>query len=346
MLGTKVTATGFRERRVDYDWTLSKRVKDIMSETPDGAMFMLPSTSEVEVPLQQVRWIEYEISAQRNQGSVRTMTGVRGEVCLTNSGNAATANLAVAIAVQAKSSGQYTDVTAAPVDVSSEPVLSIGETFCYPYEITFPSLTNAEYRTQAHVIISNAAGHSDQKYDSGGASTGGTTFTVPSVTTDGPAMDTEATVDDGGDVNHNSGTLRGPCAEIYYLWGCSTPDDLNPWHFSGSGRVSYVVDMQNNFSCGDSFDFTNTATLTEGSSGTHRSAHATLHITSSKCGPAKGCTLTLGYWKQPFHQWPDEMLWSWSHVRNIDFFDSGRNWQATLDAAPKGDAYLILAIST
>ena len=90
MVGTKVTATGFRERRLDHDWTLSKRVKDIMSERPDCAMFMLPSTSEVEVPLQQVRWIEYEISAQRNQGSVRTMTGIRGEVCLTNSGSAAT----------------------------------------------------------------------------------------------------------------------------------------------------------------------------------------------------------------------------------------------------------------
>src|SRR5689334_19278020 len=56
-LSATKTATGFYESRVDYNWTLSKHVKTIMDEKFGLGMYALPSTSEVEIPKGEVRWI-------------------------------------------------------------------------------------------------------------------------------------------------------------------------------------------------------------------------------------------------------------------------------------------------
>ena len=53
-LAAAVTATGFRESRVGYDWTLHKRVKEIMGEE----MRPLPSTTTVHLGIGDVSWIE------------------------------------------------------------------------------------------------------------------------------------------------------------------------------------------------------------------------------------------------------------------------------------------------
>ncbi|HKO11588.1 MAG TPA: hypothetical protein VJV22_06455 [Acidobacteriaceae bacterium] len=348
-LSVASTATGFFETRLSYDWTLTKRVKSIMDMTPDGAMYELPSTSELEIPAGQVRWIEYEISAQRSPAVPTTSTGVRGQVCVTNAGSAIITDPQIVSLVQsATTPGNFTDVASSPVGVNAKESLGPGESYCYPYETTFTRVAGALYRTTASVTVASESGHPA----SGAVATASATstpvaFSVPSTVSQGEPVDASALAYDGMNVNSQQ-SRSGPCAEHFYLWWCSTDTEHDPWQFWGSGTVSFVVDQHNFFSCGESFDFTNAAVLVEGgtsinASHTRHQAQATIRLASAECAPNPGCTLTQGYWKQPFHIWPDQRDGS-NWIRNdVEFFDSGITWQQTLDTPTRGDAYLILA---
>jgi hypothetical protein len=336
------SAIGFFESRRDYDWTLTKEVADIMDADEHG-MFSIGSTSRVEIPQREVRWIDYKIVATRNDGSTKLTQGVRGEICVTNGNSSPTSGLAIVTVVQMKSgAGSFQEYKSANVNLGAHAVLEPGERWCYPYELTFPITSGALYRATARVTITPASG----KGTLSATPSSETSFTIPTSSVEGAPVDANAVIIDGMD-GLNTLTRSGPCAEYFYLYWCTSNTDELVWQASGSRTIMFVVDVHNNFGCGRDFDLTNTAVLVEGgsdatASGVKRTASATLHVTAPACPAAPdACTLTQGYWKQTKHLWPDEIVLG--HIyRYWQFFTSGKMWQEILDTAPRGDAYIIL----
>ena len=124
-LSATKTATGFREDRLEYDWSVKKTLVAIMA---GPHMLKEPLTGQTTVRADDPRWLEYRIVATRNDGTRYSATGVRGNVCVTNGGSVATQGLAITDVVQTKTgSGQYQDYVSQPVDVSAKPVLAAGE---------------------------------------------------------------------------------------------------------------------------------------------------------------------------------------------------------------------------
>ena len=344
LLEVSQTALGFLESRQDYDWTLTKEVFDIMDEDERG-MFSIGSTTNVEIPRRQVRWIDYKIVATRGEGTTALVRGVRGEICVKNNAASPTTGLKIIAVVQAKTgSGSFTDVMTTETKLGAHSAIAAGERRCYPYELTLPLTTGATYRVTARVTTVAASGKSDTKSYAPATETA---FSIPATATAGAPIDAEAVIVDGMD-GLNTATRSGPCAEHFYLYWCTSNTDDVVWQASGSRTIMFMVDMHNNFACGDAFDFTNTAVLVEGgssasASGTRRTASATLHITTPPCAPAPdACTLTQGYWKQTHHLWPDETVLG-HRYRHWEFFTSGKVWQQILDTPARGDAYIILA---
>jgi len=73
------------------------------------------------------------------------VTGVRGEICVTNGGEAATQNLTIVDTIEIKIDDEkYKPYVTENVDTSANPVIDPGESYCYPYEILFtlPDLEN------------------------------------------------------------------------------------------------------------------------------------------------------------------------------------------------------------
>lgn len=94
---------------------------------------------------------------ERFDGTDRT--GVRGQVCVSNTGDYPTENLSIADIVQINAgSGGFSDYIATGIDVSRHPSLLPGESHCYPYEIEFFPVEGAKYRNLAHASITNHAG--------------------------------------------------------------------------------------------------------------------------------------------------------------------------------------------
>lgn len=88
--------------------------------------------------------------------------GVRGTVCVTNSGDRATDGLLIVDTVQykPKGGGQFQDFgDSVVVDLGNYSVLGPGEKHCYEYEITFEPIQDAIYRNTARVTITNHSGH-------------------------------------------------------------------------------------------------------------------------------------------------------------------------------------------
>lgn len=354
-LSATKTATGFNETHREYDWTLEKHVKEIMDEKPGRGMYALPSTSEVEIPKGEARWIEYEIIATRNQGTTIRATGVRGEVCVTNGGSVATEGLQILDVIQTKSGGSnYQDLKSQAIPVAQKAVLVAGESYCYPYEITFTGTPGSQYRNTARVTITNHSGHLGSPF--GPAANGDgvkADFSMPTHASEIAAVDADAVIHENIGANDQSSSIA-PCSQIFYHYWCSTGSP-NEWQLTASGSVTYILDLYNFFGCGDSFDFVNTATLTEGgtsptASGRQTTATSSLHVTSPACDTHEGCTHSVPYWKDLNHSWPDQTSgykvltgWNWT-IRTMNaYFDSGRSWQQVLDGNAGANAYSTLA---
>jgi hypothetical protein len=350
------TATGFFENRLDYEWTLTKRVEDIMDEGPTG-MFSIGSTSEVRIPRREVRWIEYVIEAERREGTTKQVAGVRGQICVKNTGSVATQGLKIIDVVQVKNGGgHFTNLKSVSVNVSTKPVLGPNESYCYPYEMLLDRASGARYRNTARVTIDNYSGHDEAEYgpcdddegddDRADKSSGvKVSFTIPTTPSAGPPMDADAVIHDGMKVD-NRADRSGPCAEHFYLYWCTTDTSREEWYLTqAKNHILYVIDLHNFFGCDDSFDFPNTAELIEGGtsgSGVRHTAYANVRVTSDACAPPPGCVRTDDYWKQTAHAWPYEPL-APSWIRDdSEFFDSGKTWQETV-ASRRDDAYSALA---
>jgi DNA-binding winged helix-turn-helix (wHTH) protein len=85
-------------------------------------------------------------------------SGVDGQICVSNTGNFSTQNLAVVATVQSigKNVGNLYTTS---LDVSAHPVLEADETHCYPYKLFIDTLKNADtIKVNAIITITNYVG--------------------------------------------------------------------------------------------------------------------------------------------------------------------------------------------
>ena len=132
------------------------------SLTPTPETGLTPSLTPTCLPCRGTS-LEAEKTAEgfveERQGVI--VYGVRGMVCVTNSGERPTENLQIVDVVQAKQQRQhFVNLHSAEVNLSEKPQLQPGETYCYAYEITFEPLEGdmVHYRNLALVTITNHSG--------------------------------------------------------------------------------------------------------------------------------------------------------------------------------------------
>ena len=303
--GTSVSATKTAEGYwiQDYDWTVEKSADQ----------------NEVTIARGQSHTVTFTITATR--GEPRDIYGVRGEICVTNSGDEPTEELQILDVVQYKSGpGQFQDLVSERVDTSAKPVLEPGESYCYPYDVEFVPVEGAIYRNEARVTITNHSGWLGTPF--GPNPKAG--FSLPSTPT---VRDETATLSDA---------LACPTG-----FSC-TPGTAGPWSLSDSRQVPLVVTVTNVSACDTTRELVNTATLTEDDTGTTRTAQATVTLVAPPCetepgGELEGCTLTQGYWKN-HDAWPE------GYDPDDYFFSSNQSWLEVLQTPPaRGNAYYILA---
>lgn len=262
------TATGFWEQEISYDWSIQK------SANP----------TSIEINRGECKTVTYTIDVTRNETLRTNYFGVEGYITVANGGSFATEGLKIIDIVQVKrSSGQFEDYHQVEVDVSAKPVLEPGESYSYPYKISFNPVDGAIYRNVAKVTITNHAGHNGEEFGPGsesGKEGVAADFSLP----DSPGfikIDDEAQVSD-----------VHTCPDGFTC----TPSDTGPWHFTDTGRVSFTTNVCNiSAMCDSYFDLINMATLTESTTGQQSSATAAVEIYTGEC--SHGGTLTIGYWK-------------------------------------------------
>ncbi len=297
------TAEGYWIR--DYAWSIGKQA-DVDSLT---------------IPRGESRTVTFTIEATRGEPS--ETYGVRGEICVTNGGEQATANLTIVDVVQYKlpGPGQFQDLFEATVDTSAKPVLAPKESYCYPYDVQFRPVSGASYRNEARVTITNHSGHLGKPFGPEPKED----FSLPSMPTE---RDATATLTD---------TLDCPAG-----FTC-TPGAAGPWPLTDSHTVSIAVTVTNDSACDTTATLANTATLTEDDSETEHTDSAEVTLVAPRCvtepgGELEGCTLTQGYWKTHPGAWPKD------YKPTDDFYSSGKKWIDVLWTAPsRGNAYYILA---
>jgi hypothetical protein len=338
------TAAGYYENVTEYDWALNTKVNEIMGEH----MLPEPSVSTTDILVGEVKWIMYDFTATRTALPQRSETGVRGRICVTNTGSSPTKNLFVSDVVQlALPTGQFSDVRRASVDLGGSPVLEPGVSQCYPYSTPFTGTPGTAYRNVAQVTIGNYAQHSGTPYGPSGSGTA-LAFSLPRTQTAG--------------VRHGEALLKAgvaqACANIFPTILCNGSEGFRDMVLTDSKSFTYprTVDGYNFHVCGEELPFTTFAKLTElgpydtGVTAETHTASATLTVDTGECKPKPanpGCTVTQGYWKN--HDWPTHSIWppstlaTWPDINGFKFFDSNMEWPDVLNVEPRGDAYLILA---
>ena len=151
-LTANLTATGHVGQ--GSSWEITKTV------TPDiNIKIIAPDFWELrwsDPPGSSSATATYTIAVTRSGGPGESM--VDGQICVTNGGGA-TENLQIVDVVQYKlDSGKFEDYVAGVVDLSAKPVLAPGESYCYPYSVSFTPVAGATYRNVARITITNHSG--------------------------------------------------------------------------------------------------------------------------------------------------------------------------------------------
>ncbi|HEX2778675.1 MAG TPA: hypothetical protein VHM30_04190 [Gemmatimonadaceae bacterium] len=339
-LSAALTASGFDEARLEYDWSFENKVFAIWAGDMEH-MIREASTSRTTVRPGETKWLEYRFTATRDQGTTSLAAGVRGAICVSNAGGSATQGLAITQTVQAIGAGQsWQNLLNRDLDISAKPVLAAGESYCYPYEIAFAPAADAQYRAVARVVVSNGA----------------SVEVAPALFTKGSrtlvVRDSTAVVEEG---------LLAGCHNIFPSVICTFGNALTPVEVHGTTSFDIVVDQHNFHVCGETLAYVNRGTLTEGGprgAGETAQVHAgtaSVDIDTGSCAPkpaSPGCTLTQGYWKN--HAWPEHPLFppstleTWEEDNgwaDLEWYFPGTHteWKEMLSISPKGDAYYILA---
>lgn len=105
----------------------------------------------------------YTIEVVKDGGTDKVW--VNGEICVTNGGDRATEGLTIWDDILYKTgSGKFQTLLSFQVDVSINPVLDPGESYCYPYNQDFTSIAGATYKNSTRVNITNHSGHLDEPF--------------------------------------------------------------------------------------------------------------------------------------------------------------------------------------
>jgi hypothetical protein len=89
-----------------------------------------------------------------------TIIGLRGEICVANSGNYPTQDLTILDTLQYRiGAGELQDYLTIPIDISVKPVIGPMEGYCYPYEFVLEPIQEeaVSYRNITRVTIINHA---------------------------------------------------------------------------------------------------------------------------------------------------------------------------------------------
>lgn len=269
------TATGFFEHHIVYDWTLSKTA----------------SASSLTIGSSQSGQIVYTLTAIRTKTTEFDLYGAQGQVCVTNGGGVSTQNLVLFDHVQYNVGSGYQDVPggSAYVDTSIHPVLFPGETFCYPYSITFAPIYGATYRNAVQVTITNHSG--SLGIPKGPEEKAG--FTIPST----PVLFVD---DENATLNEMENCPSGFSCVHDSNYGTGI------WQLYDSSIISFTKTVTNNAAqCGTTVTLGNSATLIEGDTNQQHIASTTTMITTEACPPPPpppppgegGHFGTIGFWR-------------------------------------------------
>lgn len=299
-LTTTKTATGFWEQVIEHDWTVTKEV----------------SPNKVELGLGESATVQYIITTTKTAKAPVDSYGSIGNICVTNGGGVATENLSIIDNVQAKvGKGQFTTISFNPVDTSAKPILGTGESYCYPYRVTFAPVTGATYRNEAKVTITNHSGWFP----------GGTNCPGTEVCAFGPqyrvgfALPSTATLV----YKDASATISDTFTKLDGFSVAVADADKGPWTHTDAGTISFSATVKNDDAdCNKPYNLTNTATLVESDTQQERSGSAVLGITTKDCSQPSfsGCTYTQGYWKNiTQHPWPASVVANGMFLGNVHY---------------------------
>jgi two-component system KDP operon response regulator KdpE len=89
----------------------------------------------------------------------KDITGARGHICVTNTGKYPTENLSVVNGIQLIGQKQG-DTISTTLNLNEKPVLDPGESYCYPYMVTFEVIfdKDVKYKSLASITITNYVG--------------------------------------------------------------------------------------------------------------------------------------------------------------------------------------------
>lgn len=275
-----------------FTWTIDKSVTPAVHDLQTG----------------QSGTSTYTIVLTKSAGTDSAVT-VEGEVCVTNAAGAPpTANLTISDRIVATIPGGSATLASGNLDLSANPVLDGGESYCYPYSfVIVPRADATGYYNDARVTITNDPREPGEPL---GPSTTAP-FTIPATPT---LINNTVNVDD-----------------------TNPAGDAGP--FSSSTSYSYT----RTFTCdGDAGEHPNTATIIE--TGQSDSANVTVRCTPP---PDPGCTYTQGYWKTHSKYGPASKPDStWDLLPSgpdTTFFLSGKTWYQAFWTSPAGNPYYILA---
>jgi hypothetical protein len=204
-----ITKTATAHWTKSYKWTIDKSV----------------DKSTIEVKKGQSATATYTVSVTKTADTESMW--VDGEVCVQNNGTVATEGLVIEDRLRALlPDGSAQTLVNTFLDISANPVLDPGESYCYPYSLPFTPYAGAiGYENRAFATITN-----DPREP-------------------GTALGPKA---DAAFVPPAAPTVVGDSINV---------DDTNgmSWSFSASGSKTY----RESFTCGDKGEHRNTATIRE-----------------------------------------------------------------------------------
>lgn len=262
------TAYPFWYRVVEYDWTVEKTVEP----------------SSVEIGPGESATVTYWINATRTKVSESETRGVKGRICVTNTGSASTQGLSIVDQVQYRTGADpFRDLAGASQTIVPSSQVGPGATRCFSYSIAFEPVSGATYRNVARVTITNHVGYAGQPFGPSPA----VDFSLPA------SPRTQAVDSTAGVVDVQTCPAGFTC----------TPSDAGPWFFRNSGSVHFTKELTNvSAECGQELELLNTVTLTEYKTKQQRTASARVVVSTGECPEeAQGCT--PGYWKNHPDAW-------------------------------------------
>lgn len=206
--------------------------------------------------------ISYSISVTKTPSAQTETKGVKGEVCIKNSGGQITENLKIENQIQYKSRGNYKDLTGASQTLSGTQV-EPGKKTCTPFRIGFMAPLDAtQFRVKSIATITNFFKNHDQEKTKSDTDS----FKFPTA----PIF------------NQDSATITDAiqCPQDYTC----TPSDTGPWNTSNATVINYFILIKNvHASCSLPTNLKNTATLKENATQKSSSSTNEIPINTGSC---------------------------------------------------------------